>query len=90
MVGTRGVLAVMAGITMVAALVALRTGRKPLGLWLLTAGFVIASLWSGLSFVWTRENAGAVSSDSHLLLGSTAVAGAVYYGMLAKESNSKQ
>ncbi|WP_435153290.1 hypothetical protein [Haladaptatus sp. DFWS20] len=90
MVGTRGVLAILAGITMIVALVALRSGRKPLGLWLLTAGFSIATLWSGLSIVWTRENAGAVSSETHLLLGSTAIAAAVYYGMLARETDSKQ
>lgn len=90
MLGTRGVLAILAGTTMIAALVALRSGRKPLGFWLLTAGFVIASLWSALSVLWTQENTGSFSSESHLMLGTTAVAGAIYYGMLAKESTNEK
>ncbi|WP_423745262.1 hypothetical protein V5735_04465 (plasmid) [Haladaptatus sp. SPP-AMP-3] len=88
MIGTRSVLAVVAGGVMVTAIVALRSGRKSTGLWLLAAGFFVASLWSGLSIAWTRNNPGMLSSDSHLLLGSTAVAGTIYYGMLAREATS--
>jgi hypothetical protein len=86
MIGTRSVLAVMAGGVMVTAIVAMRSGRKSTGLWLLTAGFFIATVWSGLSIVWTRTNSGMLSFDSHLLLGSTALAGTIYYGMLARET----
>jgi len=76
----------MAGGVMTIAIVALRSGRKSTGLWLLTAGFFIATIWSGLSIAWTRTNSGMLSFDSHLLLGSTALAGTIYYGMLARES----
>ncbi|WP_458206349.1 hypothetical protein [Haladaptatus sp. NG-SE-30] len=88
MVGTRGVLAVMAGGTMIIAIAAMRSGRKQMGLWLLTTAFFIASIWSGLSVVWAREypNQSAIPAESHLVLGTTAVAGAIYYGMLARES----
>ena len=86
MIGTRSVLAVMAGGVMITAIVALHSGRKSTGLWLLTAGFFIATIWSGLSIAWTRTNSGMLSFDSHILLGSTALAGTVYYGMLAREA----
>ncbi|WP_049970849.1 hypothetical protein [Haladaptatus cibarius] len=86
MLGTRGVAAVMAGVTMTVAIIVFRSGRKPLGLWLLSAGFFMASIWSALSIFWTQENTGALSSESHLLLGTTAVAATIYYWMLAKEA----
>ncbi|GAA0201357.1 hypothetical protein GCM10009000_014420 [Halobacterium noricense] len=75
---------------MVVAIAAFRSGRKPLGLWLLTAGFFIASIWSALSVYWTQENTGVLSSESHLMLGTTAVAGTIYYWMLAREAASEQ
>ncbi|SIR02955.1 hypothetical protein SAMN05421858_1174 [Haladaptatus litoreus] len=90
MLGTRGVVAIMAGITMTVAIVVFRSGRKPMGLWLLSAGFFMASIWSALSIFWTQENTGALPSESHLLLGTTAVAGTIYYWMLAKEATSEQ
>ncbi len=89
MLGTRGVLAILAGITMTAAIVALRSGRRSAGLWLLTTGFFIASIWSGLSIYWTQNNDGALSAESHLLLGTTAVAGTIYYWTLAKEHDGQ-
>ncbi|WP_458185406.1 hypothetical protein [Haladaptatus sp. NG-WS-4] len=88
MVGTRGVLAILAGVTMSIAVVVIHSGRRETGLWLLTAGFFLASLWSGLSVVWaqTYPNRTTLSAESHLLLGTTAIAGVVYYGMLAREA----
>ncbi|RBI61171.1 hypothetical protein [Halomicrococcus sp. NG-SE-24] len=90
MLGTRGVLAILAGIAMTFGVVALRTGRKPLGLWLLTAGFGTASLWSGLSIFWARNNASMLSAESHLMLGTMAGAGTIYYGVLAREAVSER
>jgi hypothetical protein len=84
--GTRGVLAILAGTAMTLGVVALRTGRKPLGLWLLTAGFGIASLWSGLSVFWARDNASMLPAESHFLLGTMAAAGTIYYGVLSREA----
>ncbi|WP_227376458.1 hypothetical protein [Haladaptatus halobius] len=49
MLGTRGVLAILAGVTMTVAVVVLRSGRRRTGLWLLTTGFFVASIWSGLN-----------------------------------------
>ncbi len=85
MLGTRSVLAVMAGSVMVIAVPVLRSGRRSMGLWLLTAGFFIASLWSGLSLAWTQDHSGMLSFQSYFLLATTAVAGMIYYGMLAHE-----
>lgn len=90
MLGTRGMLAIMAGVTMASAVVALRSDRRPLGLSLLTAGFFLASVWSGLSVYWATDHSSLLSYDSHLMLGTMAVTATVYYGVLAKESISNE
>lgn len=89
MMDTRSVLAVMAGGVMITAIVVLRAGRKSMGLWLLAVGFFIASIWSGLSIAWTQNRSGMLSFESHILLASTAFAGTIYYGMLAREANTE-
>lgn len=89
MLGTRGVLAILAGVTMTVAVIFLRSGRRRTGLWLLTAGFFVASIWSALSIAWAQAypSRTALSDESFLLLGTTAIAGTVYYGMLAKDND---
>ena len=86
MLGTRGILALLAGAVMTGGIVALRTERDSLGLWLLTAGFLIASLWSGLSVYWSMNNPSVLPTKSHLVLGTTSVTATIYYGVLAKDS----
>jgi hypothetical protein len=86
--GTRGVLAIMAGFAMTGGIVVHRKGQEQTGLWLLTAGFALASLWSGLSVVWAPDNPSMLPGDSYLVMGTTGVAGTIYYATLAQESAS--
>lgn len=89
MLGTRGVLAVLAGVVMIIAIPVLRSGRRSTGLWLLTIAFSIATLWSALSLAWTRNHSGMLSFQSYFMLATTAVAGTIYYGMLAREVSAE-
>lgn len=81
-IGTRDVLAVFAGLLMVAGLVAARTERRLYGTWLMMLGFVVATLWSVLSVFWASTNPSALSSNSWIAMTSMAGALAVYYGYL--------
>ncbi len=90
MLGTRSVLAVMAGVVMVIAIPVFRSGRRSEGLWLLTIGFFLATLWSAFSLAWARSHPGALSFQSYFLLATMAVAGTIYYGMLAREVDAER
>lgn len=76
----------MAGLAMTVGVVVHRNGREQFGLWLLTAGFALATFWSGLSVYWAPDNPSMMPADSYLVLGTTAVAGTIYYATLARES----
>lgn len=79
---TRGVLAIMAGALMIAAFAVARTERRLLGTWLMMLGFVVATLWSGMSVFWARSNPSPLTSESWLSMAAMAAAASVYFGYL--------
>lgn len=85
---TRGVLALLIVITMSAALIAGRRGDETLATWLMTAGFALASVWAGMSVVWTHQFGaeGAMSSEMYLSLLMMGLAFTVYFGLRAKDN----
>ncbi|WP_115862315.1 hypothetical protein [Halorussus litoreus] len=80
--GTRGVLAIFAGLLMTAGFVAARTENRLLGTWLMMLGFVFATLWSVMSVFWSESNPSPLGSEAWLSLAAMAAAGAVYFGYL--------
>lgn len=80
--GTRGVLAIMAGLLMSIAIVAARTEKRLLGTWLMMFGFVIATLWSVMSIFWAQSNPSPLTPELWLSMSTMAAAGAVYFGYL--------
>lgn len=81
-------LLVLGGITLalltLAYLVAF-SGRGLMGTWTLVVAFVFATFWSGLNFIWARNNPSAISAQSWLLLTTTAATAVVYYFYLAMD-----
>ena len=80
MIKTRGVLAIIAALLMSVAFVVARTERRLLGMWLMTAGFAVASLWSLLSVFWAQDHPSPLSPKLWLTVVSMAVAATIYYG----------
>lgn len=80
--GTRGVLAILAGLLMTAALVAARSGERLLGTWIMTLGFGVATLWSVLSVFWAQSRRSALTPELWLTMASMAAAATVYFGYL--------
>lgn len=80
--GTRGVLAVLAGLLMTAALFAARSENRLLGTWIMMLGFVVATLWSVLSVVWAQSNPSVLAPDLWIAMASMAAAATVYFGYL--------
>ncbi|WP_135829060.1 hypothetical protein [Halorussus halobius] len=80
--GTRGVLAIMAGLLMTAAFVVAQTERRLLGTWLMTLGFVVATLWSIMSVFWAQSNPSPLTPSVWLTMASMAAAATVYFGYL--------
>lgn len=84
---TRGVLALLIVITMVAALIAGRRGAELLATWLMTAGFALATVWAGLGAVWTYEFGadGALSPEVYVSLVMMGAALTIYFGFRATD-----
>jgi len=82
-VGTRAVLALIAGTLLVVGVTATAAGRDRAGIWAVAVAFLVASLWSLLGVVWAGSNPSASSPRTYLVLLATAVTGAVYYGYKA-------
>ena len=87
-VSTRGVLAVLIILLMVAALIAGRRGEESMAAWLMTAGFATATLWAGLGVLWTHEHGpeGAMTAELYLTLLTMGVAFTIYFGLRAKDN----
>lgn len=85
---TRGVLALMIVLTMVAALLAARRGSEGLATWLMTAGFGLATIWAGLGVLWTYEYGaeGIMSPEMYLSLVMMGLALTIYFGIRAKDA----
>ena len=79
---TRGVLAIMAGLLMIAGFVAARTERRLLGTWIMMVGFVVANMFSIMSIFWAQSNPSALSPRHWIAMSSMAAAAAIYYGYL--------
>lgn len=79
---TRGVLAIIAGLLMTAALVAARTEERLLGTWMMALGFTVATLWSALSVFWAQSNPSVLSPELWITMASMAAAATVYFGYL--------
>jgi tellurite resistance protein TehA-like permease len=79
---TRGVLAIIAGLLMTAALVAARYEERLLGTWIMMLGFVVASLWSVMSVFWAQSNPSPLTPEVWITMASMAIAGAIYFGYL--------
>lgn len=84
---TRGVLALLIVVTMVAALFAGHRGAELLATWLMTAGFALATAWAGLGVVWTYEFGaeGALSPEVYVSLVMMGIALTIYFGIRAKD-----
>lgn len=82
MLQTRGVLAIIAGLLMTAALVAARMDRRIEATWVMAAGFTVASLWSIMSIFWAQNHPSPLTPKLWISVASMAVAAAVYYGYL--------
>lgn len=80
--GTRGVLAIFAGLLMTAGFVAARTENRLLGTWLMMLGFVFATFWSVMSVFWARSNPSMLSSQVWLSMAAMAASAVVYFGYL--------
>ncbi|WP_137287143.1 hypothetical protein [Halorussus salinisoli] len=80
--GTRGVLAIVAGLLMTAAFVAARAERRLLGTWIMTLGFTVASFWSILSIFWAQSHPSALTPKLWLTMASMAATATVYFGYL--------
>lgn len=79
---TRGVLAIIAGLLMTAALVAARTEQRLLGTWIMTFGFAVASLWSIMSIFWAQTNPSVLTPKLWITMASMAAAATVYFGYM--------
>lgn len=79
---TRAVLAIMSGLLMSIALVATRAEKRLLGTWLMMLGFVVATLWSGMSVFWAQSNPSPLTPEVWLSMASMAAAATVYFGYL--------
>jgi drug/metabolite transporter (DMT)-like permease len=79
---TRGVLAIIAGLLMTAALVAARYEERLLGTWIMMLGFVVASLWSVMSVFWAQSNPSPLTPEVWITMASMAIAGTIYFGYL--------
>jgi len=79
---TRGVLAIIAGLLMTAALVAARYEERLLGTWIMMLGFVVASLWSVMSVFWAQSNSSPLTPEVWITMASMAIAGTIYFGYL--------
>lgn len=80
--GTRGVLAIIAGTLMILAMVVARFERRLLGTWLLTISFAVATLWSIMSIAWAGSNPSPLTPELWLMVTSMAAAATVYFGYL--------
>lgn len=80
--GTRGVLAIIAGTLMMFAMVAARFERQLLGTWLLMIAFGVATLWSIMSIVWAQSHPSPLTPAVWMAMASMAAAATVYFGYL--------
>lgn len=80
--GTRGVLAIIAGTLMILAMVVARFERRLLGTWILMVAFGVATLWSLMGIVWAGSNPSPLAPELWLAVASMAAAGTVYFGYL--------
>ncbi|MFB6094616.1 MAG: hypothetical protein ABEJ77_06710 [Halanaeroarchaeum sp.] len=83
MVTTQAVLAIGAVGVLGAGMAAYLTDRVLAGYWLLAAGFGIATLWSIVGATSPLPTAAGMSTETYLLLGTTAGASAVYFAHTA-------
>lgn len=82
-VGTRTVVAIMAGGIIAAAMIASLLGRDRLGAQLMTVGFGFASLWALLSTYWATEHPSVFGETTFLMLLTMSVTATIYYGYKA-------
>lgn len=80
--GTRGVLAIIAGTLMMLAMVVARFERRLLGTWILMVAFAVATLWSVMSIAWAESNPSPLTPGLWLAVASMAAAATVYFGYL--------
>ncbi|UPV99625.1 hypothetical protein M0R88_14015 [Halorussus gelatinilyticus] len=79
---TRGVLAIIAGLLMTAALVAARRDDRLLGTWIMMIAFAVATLWSVLSIFWAQSHPSPLSPRLWITMATMAVAATVYFGYM--------
>lgn len=80
--GTRGVLAIIAGTLMLLAMVVARFERRLLGTWILMVAFAVATLWSVMGIVWAGSNSSPLTPEIWMMVTSMAAAATVYFGYL--------
>jgi hypothetical protein len=80
---TRVVLAVFTGICLTCGIVAPRFDYKVAGSWLLTIGFLFATVWSLLSVAWTQTRPGLLTPELYLSMTMMAAASGIYFGYRA-------
>jgi hypothetical protein len=80
---TRVVLAVFIGICLTCGIVAPRFDYKVAGSWLLTIGFLFATLWSLLGVAWTQTRPGLLTPELYLTMATMAAASVLYFGYRA-------
>lgn len=83
--GTRGVLAILAGVVMIGGMVAIYAGYRKEGMWTLAGGFGIASLWSIMSMYWAQSNPSATSAENYLAMTTMAVTAVIYFWYIARD-----
>jgi hypothetical protein len=80
--GTRGVFAIIAGLLMIASLIAARAERRLLGTWIMMLGFGVASLYSIMSIYWAQSHESPLTPKLWITMASMAAAATIYFGYM--------